>query len=265
MKPLPNQDLPEEDIEQQARSALYKGAQGLQFESALEQRFQKVYVSRYLAMNRKYILVAALILFLLGFADQFLSLELTKTLLEIRVIAALLLLSLAVLSLIKFFARHFQILLCFGAYAMHISVIMITAHASLAGEYYYQSGSLLSIMFICTVLRLQFHYILPLAIVIWFSQVLAMHFAMAISVSKFVELMFVHTFITTLSVMACFRLEHEIRLNFLRQLLSRADRQKLEEADQALYLAKQKGNNQAASFADVNDQIQTASEPKPDH
>ncbi len=217
-------------IERQARQTLEQGLSGLQFEAQLESRFEHYFNLRYLHLNRVYALAGALINSFFCFADQLVLGPAADDVLVVRVLAAVFVIGLVLLSHIGWFVQRIQMLLCLGAYSIQLSLIGIAAHAAQAGIFHYQSGTIICVVFALAVLRLQFQFALPLALMLWFSQILGMHFFMALPTTQFIELLFIHTAVTIIAAMMGFRMEYETRMNFLRQAVLRADRRNLEDA-----------------------------------
>ncbi|WLQ15111.1 GGDEF domain-containing protein [Hahella aquimaris] len=228
---LPNshQDM-SADTATYVRRLLDNGMHGLQFEGELESEFERYHLNRYLHLNRVYPLLGALVLVFFTFADHLVIPALFEQTLQIRAADALGIILVTLASRLAWVRNRYQMTLCLGALCIHLSLIAIAVKAAAIDQFHYQTGSIISVIFVCTVLRLQFHYIFPFALLMWLSQVLAMHFLMHLHASQFTELLFLHTFVTLISVLVCYRVEYETRKNFLQQLLLLYEQEELRAA-----------------------------------
>jgi hypothetical protein len=223
-KLLVEKEPTEEKIRELARETLASGIPGLQFDTDLEQNFENYYCHRYWPLNRVYLLAGALVMAILTFTDQLILPNIMDQVLAVRIPTIVFIGAVFLLSQLRVIIPHLPLLLCLTTCTIHVSLIIIAAYAALAGEFHYQGGTVISVVYACLVLRLQFHYVLPLAMLMWFTQVLGMHFFMVQPFTEFIEIFVVHTIVTILSIAICYRSEHEVRRSFLLQILQPEDR-----------------------------------------
>jgi len=202
-----------------AIQTIVQGQQGLQFEAALEQHFEDYYSLRYVALNQIYLLIGALAVTIITMVDQLTLLVPIENILQIRLPTIIFLIAIYLLLKVRFTVPFVPLLLCLAACAIHASLLMVASYAAAGGESYYQGSTLISLIFACMMLRLQFHHILPLAILLWFTQIIGMHFFMMQPFDEFIEFLVMYTLITIIAVVVAYRNEREIRHSFLMHLI----------------------------------------------
>jgi len=203
-----------------AREVIARDLPGLQFDPLLEQRFEHYYGYHYLRLNRIYLLVGALVLAILTLVDQLIIPAMIEDTLMLRAPVLCFIALIFLLSHITALVPWFQLLLCIAAISIHLSLLTVASvTAASTDQLHYQSGTLISVIFACMVLKLQFHYVLPLALFMWFAQVLGMHFFVVQAFGDFIEMMVITTLILIMAIVVCFRAESEVRRSFLLQLL----------------------------------------------
>lgn len=202
-----------------AIKTIVQGQQGLQFAAALEQHFEDFFSLRYLALNQIYLLIGALAVAIITMVDQLILVVPIENILVIRLPTIVFITAIYLLLKVRFTVPFVPLLLCLAACAVHASLLMVASYAAASGESYYQSSTLISLVFACMMLRLQFHYVLPLAILLWFTQIIGMHFFMAQPFNEFIEILVMHTLLTIIAIVVAYRNEREIRHSFLMQLI----------------------------------------------
>jgi diguanylate cyclase (GGDEF)-like protein len=128
-----------------------------------------------------------------------------------------------------------QISLCTGILCIHLILLRIGFIAAEHGEYHYQNGSIIAIIFLCNVLRIDFRYILPTALVMWFTQIFSTSQLLNASSSQIIEQLFIYSLIAFISCLVNARMEHEVRRSFLQGIVLAAEQQELEKARDLLF------------------------------
>jgi diguanylate cyclase (GGDEF)-like protein len=209
------------------RNTLHRGLKQLRFKNDLDDRFHTYHVNKYLTVNRLYALVGAVILILFSFADRRVVPDLFEELLLIRLIDSGLILVLVYLLARPWMIRHAQAAIIITGFILHLSILWVGILAAGTGEFHYQTGSFFPVIFVCTVLRIQYYAALPGAFLMWLSQMIAMHWLMELPSSQMTELVFLFSFVTFISLLICYRVEFESRKNFLQTLLLYHDQKHL--------------------------------------
>ncbi len=223
-----------EDSVQYLRYTLARGMRGLQFIPELEQRFSEHFRQSNYAINRIYTIVGALVLAAFLIADQLVIPELVHTTFWIRALGAGVVVCFALLSRMRRLRPFFHSMLGIGAYIIHLSVLAVGVLAAKAGNFNYQTGSILSLFYALAVLRIPFNNAFPLALLMWMTQILVMHSFMNLPSEQFIELSFVDSFVVIISLLVCYRHEYETRRNFLQQLLLMHEQAALRKAEEHL-------------------------------
>jgi len=128
-----------------------------------------------------------------------------------------------------------QISMCANALIVHVSLLLVGHTAAIYGNFHYQTGSILVIIFFCSVIRVHFLYVLPTVFLILVSQLYFIKNIIHASEAIFLEHLFIFSAVAVFGCLANARMEYEIRKNFLQSLLLELKRQKLEQAKEKLF------------------------------
>lgn len=238
------------------RRTLTSGARSLWFGNRLDQLFADHYRETFLQTNRLYGIIGALMLMLFSLADREVVPGLYEGLLLLRVLEGALVITVVAFATHRVLRPHFQIVMVATVLILHVSVLIVSYLAAEEGEFHYQTGSFLSVMFLGTVMRLQLVYMVPGAVVMWLCQMLAIFGMMTLPPSQETELLFLYTFVTFISVFVCYRVEFEGRQMFLQTLLLYHDqRQLLETQDELKALSYIDGLTQVANRRRFNQRM----------
>lgn len=203
----------------EAQTYLQKKRFFYRFNRKLETQYTQYMLASYQLENRLYPILGAFGLVLFLVADKLVMPELFVQAVIIRSIGAAI-----ILLMVGYIYQHpsyrwDQFLLCLGGLIIHLSLILIGVLAANNGHYHYQFGSIITIFFIANIARVGFSYALPCALMMFFSQIFAITQLASISNEQTVEILFIFTFVTLISLIVNARMEYEIRKNFLRMLL----------------------------------------------
>ncbi len=227
------------DIEQELMIRR-KRSLGFSFSSALESLYCQYGLSRYHRANLVYVFIGALgVLFFLS-ADYQILPTVFAELLQLRVlcfvIVCLIIYALSRITTYDTPRYHvIQSLICLGALWVHVVLMQIGSIAAQYGEYHYQNGSILLIVLIAAVLRLDFRYASASILAIYLTQLGYAWFILEVNSAFIIEQFFIFTTVAIFSTLANARMEHEVRTTFLQSLLIEAEKRALEDARDQLH------------------------------
>ena len=130
--------------------------------------------------------------------------------------------------------RNTQLVMCTCALIVHGSLLFIGSVAARHGNFHYQTGSLLIIVLLCTLVSVHFRYVLPTILLILVSQLYFSKFVINARAPVFLDHVFIFSAVAAFACLANARMEHEVRKNFLQSLLLELKKEKLEQAKAAL-------------------------------
>ena len=214
-----NRESISEQMAESVRRTLHVRLRRLGFDADLEEMFERYHRKRYLNTNRIYALIGALIYLLFLITDLLMIPEAIMEAVSLRLSGGVVILLGLLASQMGWVDKAFKWILSAGALYVHITVLTIGAIAAELGEFHYQSGSIISTIFLCMVLRIQFHCVLPFAVLAWLMQLIFLFFFFEISPSQFTDLLSAFSFITAISLLVNYRVEYETRRTFLQQVL----------------------------------------------
>jgi len=213
----------------------------LSFDQTLEKLFCHYALARYKKINFYYPLVGVLGLLAFLIADYQIAPDDIYEMLYARLLAcASICFSVLVfvknphLDDIRKTHRNTQLAMCACALIVHLSLLFIGSIAARYGNFHYQTGSLLIIILLCTLVSVHFRYVLPTVILILLSQLYFSRFVIEASAPVFLEHVFIFSAVAAFGCLANARMEHEVRKNFLQSLLLELKKEKLEQAKEAL-------------------------------
>lgn len=227
------------DIEHELR-VRKKRSLGFSFSQPLESLYCHYVLSRYHRANLTYVFVGALgVLFFLS-ADYQLLPDAFSELLQVRVLCFVVVcLIMMGLSRIRTFQEKtyhlIQSFICLGAAWVHVVLMYIGNIAAQHGELHYQNGSILLIILIAAVLRLDFRYTAGCILVIYVTQLYYAGYMLNASYGLIIEQLYIFTTVVVFSGLASARMEHEVRTTFLQSLLIEAEKRALEAARDQLH------------------------------
>jgi diguanylate cyclase (GGDEF)-like protein len=127
-----------------------------------------------------------------------------------------------------------QVIMCINAFIVHVSLLIVGYIASIYGNFHYQTGSILIIILLCSVIRINFYYVLPTVFLVVASQLYFTANILNESGVVLLEHVFIFPTIALLSCLSNARMESEIRKNFLKSILLEHKKKKLEIAKKEL-------------------------------
>lgn len=216
------------------RRRLTSGARALRFGNRLDNLFSDHYRESFLQTNRFYGVIGAMMLMLFSLADREVVPNLYEGLLLLRLMEGALVIAVVAFATHPKLRPHFQAVMVVMVLILHLSILTVSYLAAGEGEFHYQTGSFLPVMFLGTVMRLQLTYMLPGAAVMWLCQMIAVYGLMSLPPSQETELLFLYTFVTFISLFVCYRVEFEGRQMFLQTLLLYHDQRQLLETQEEL-------------------------------
>lgn len=211
------------------------------FDPELETLFCQYSLSRYSKINITYPFVGCLGLLLFSFADYQVAPSAIYELLLVRCIAFLAVgISIWLLSkqkmkteIVESFHIH-QLAICLCCIVVHLILMRVGQIVAEYGNYHYQTGSMLLMFLVATVLRVDFRYAVPTIIVIYLSQVIFAQTISQLPASALLEHIAMFSMVAIFSCMANVSMEHEIRKTFLQSLLIQSEKKELEAAQDKL-------------------------------
>jgi diguanylate cyclase (GGDEF)-like protein len=208
----------------------------LSFHGQLESRFKYYLLTKYAKQNRLYPLLGALGLLLFIIADWIVIPEIALRASLYRILGALMVLCFVAIAHRPMFFKWIQFALAFGAFIIHLIITLIAIEAADIGEYHYQFGSIITIIFLCSALRIKFAYVLPFALMMVAVQFYSTFYLMHLSFSQLTENIFIFSFVSLVIILLNATMEHEIRSNFLQELLLNAEQETLLKTQKKLRL-----------------------------
>ncbi|UZE97757.1 GGDEF domain-containing protein [Alkalimarinus alittae] len=202
-----------------AQAYLQKKRFYYRFNTQMEAKYTQYMLSSYQFENRLYPSLGVLGLILFIASDLIVIPSLIDQAIIIRSIGAGIILAVVGGIYLDKSYRWHQILLCLGAFIIHLSLILVGILAADSGQFHYQFGSIITIIFICNIIRVGFSYALPFALVMLLSQLFAMSQLTVITTEQMTEIFFIYSFVTILSLIVNGRMEFEIRKSFVRSQL----------------------------------------------
>jgi diguanylate cyclase (GGDEF)-like protein len=208
----------------------------LRFRSALETVYRNQFAERYRKLNRVFVAVGALFMLLFGVADWLFLEQHFHVAVGIRLAAIF----------CGFMVWHWlsqplkrnraALLICALAYLNLVALLAIGYIAALQGHFHYQAGSIMVTLFLATMTRLNFHWILPTCLLMFGTQLTAMLAIVPTPQPQLLEQSFIFSLLTVIALVVNYRLEYESRLNFLRRLLLAQENKALAETKLKLEL-----------------------------
>lgn len=217
----------------QALSLLAHPRPSLKFPEELECQFLRYMLSSYKKENKIFPLAGIFGLLLFFISDLLVIPSLAAESALIRFGCALLILILLYISAKTRTVRRQFYLLAYGVLIIHVSLLFVGVLASKLGNEHYQFGSIITIFFLCNVLRINFRIVLPFALIM-LGLSLITFIGFGFSKNQLIESSFIYVFITLISLLSNATMDKEVRLSFLQQVALRQERLALLETQKEL-------------------------------
>lgn len=229
-----------DEIGESAKEILSKRRFFISFEGALAELFCKYALARNRIINTYYPFLGALGLLLFIFADRLILPQIADEIIKIRLIGAVFIIFLVFAfakssstNALRTYRSH-QLGLCIGTLMIHFILLRIGVIAASQGEYHYQNGTTIAVIFLCNVLRVDFRYILPTVLIMWISHIYVTSELLNAGESQIIEQLFIYSLIAFISCLVNARMEHEVRKTFLQGIVLSAEQEQLEQAKNRL-------------------------------
>lgn len=206
----------------------------LRFSGALEGRYRDHALRAHLAQNRLYSALGLFIFLCFSVADWLVVPALFEQVLPIRLLVSSTMLLVLGLSLLPRLAPLFPVMIGVTTLGIQACLLYIGELAARDGQFHYQTGTLLPVVFLCMVLRMRFGQTWPMVLGLWLMQAIAIGGWMSLPAAQVTDLIFLHSFLSFISLVACHRMEYEHRLTFAQQWLLESDKRALETAREEL-------------------------------